>query len=126
MGARKCSVKEVLPALEAMQERRRRRCLVEARAAARAGGVARPVAGAELEMRVHPHSFHHWGQRLGYGCWDDKGFRREYRRDVPESRVRTMGSRPSSSLASVPGDRLRALFGANGRMRRGCMEMAGA
>lgn len=31
--------------------------------------------------------FHYWGQRLGYECWDDPEFVREYLRDNPDSRV---------------------------------------
>ena len=116
--ARACGVKEVVPALEALQERRRRRCLAEARAAAKVGSVARPVGGATVDMRVHPHSFHYWGQRIGYECWNDASFQREYKRDVPEARVRTVCTRPTLSLASAPRENLRALFGANGRMRR--------
>jgi hypothetical protein len=112
------SVKEIRGAVDALQERRRQRCLVEARAAARVGGTARPVAGGTVDMRVHPTSFHYWGQRVGYACWSDKQFQREYKRDVPEARVRTVCTRPTLSLASAPRENLRALFGVNGRMRR--------
>jgi hypothetical protein len=113
----------VRTAVEALQERRRRRCRVEARAAARVGGVAKPVGGeGRVDMRVHPTSFHYWGQRLGYGCWDDPGFQREYKRDVPEARVRTVGKGATLSLASAPRENLEALFGRDGRMRRGLKE----
>ena len=36
---------------------------------------------------LDPTSFHYWGQRLGYGCWDDEEFLREFRRDNPLSKV---------------------------------------
>lgn len=117
-GVKNVSVREIRTAVDALQERRRRRCLVEAREAARVGGVARPVAGGTVDMRVHPTSFHYWGQRIGYGCWEDKGFQREYKRDVPEARVRTVCTRATLNLASAPRENLQALFGADGRMRR--------
>jgi hypothetical protein len=43
--------------------------------------------GGEMKMMVPPESFHYWGQRLGYQCWNDKQFCREYLRDNPECRV---------------------------------------
>lgn len=39
-------------------------------------------------MRITPESYHYWGNRLGYDCWGDKGFRKEFLRDVPEARVK--------------------------------------
>lgn len=42
----------------------------------------------QLTMRIDPHSYHYWGQRLGYECWRDKQFRDEFKRDNPEVRVR--------------------------------------
>lgn len=45
--------------------------------------------GGEVRMMVHPVSYHYWGQRLGYQCWEDKGFCREYLRDNPEARVKS-------------------------------------
>lgn len=41
----------------------------------------------EMKMRIDPHAYHYWGQRLGYDCWHDKAFRDEYARDNPEVRV---------------------------------------
>lgn len=43
----------------------------------------------EMTMRVDPHAYHYWGQRLGYECWKDKAFRDEFKRDNPEVRVKT-------------------------------------
>lgn len=36
---------------------------------------------------LDPTSFHYWGQRLGYDCWDDAQFMREFHRDNPLSKV---------------------------------------
>ena len=44
-------------------------------------GNYRPVAV------LNGPDFHYWGQRLGYECWDDPEFLREYLRDNPDSRV---------------------------------------
>ena len=44
-------------------------------------------------MRVDANAFHYWGQRLGYDCWDDEQFKREYERDNPESRVICRGTK---------------------------------
>lgn len=42
----------------------------------------------QLRLSIDPTSFHYWGNRLGYDCWDDKQFLREYERDNPAARVR--------------------------------------
>ncbi len=49
-----------------------------------AGGM-----GGELKSQVHRASFHYWGQRLGYQCWDDPQFVREYLRDNDYARVKS-------------------------------------
>lgn len=42
------------------------------------------------QMNAHPTAvvpiaaFHYWGQRLGYACWDDPEFLREFKRDNPD------------------------------------------
>lgn len=43
----------------------------------------------EKIMHVHPRFYHYWGQRLGYECWDDEQFVREFLRDNPEVRVKS-------------------------------------
>jgi len=72
---------------------------------------------AHMEMRIPATSYLHW-QRKKPGCWDDKQFCKEYLRDVPEARVKHVCARPISSLATVAADRVDALFGPDGRMRR--------
>ncbi len=64
--------------------------------AARVGGVRRRRrrGGASPFMQVPPESFHYWGQRLGYECWDDPQFVREFLRDNPECRVQTRADEP--------------------------------
>jgi len=44
-------------------------------------------------MRIDPSSFHYWGQRLGYDCWDDNQFKTEYERDNPASKVICTGTK---------------------------------
>lgn len=62
--------------------------------AAKAGGVRRVLkddgaGGGDVHYMVHPVSFHYWGNRLGYECWHDDEFIREYLRDNPEARIAT-------------------------------------
>lgn len=75
---------------------REAKCLREIAAAQKTGGVRRFLrgeGGGEVEMMIHPTSYHYWGQRLGYECWDDPTFRREYRRDNPVARVKSVSDR---------------------------------
>ena len=41
-----------------------------------------------LVAKVPPDAFHYWGHRLGYECWQDKQFLKEFLRDNPEVAVR--------------------------------------
>lgn len=45
-------------------------------------GLGRKIASIPAD------AYHYWGQRLGYECWKDKTFMREYLRDNPELAVR--------------------------------------
>ena len=45
------------------------------------------------QARIESTSYHYWGKRLGYGCWNDRKFMKEYLRDNPESRVKSGGSK---------------------------------
>lgn len=73
------------------------RCRKESIAAARAGGERKFLRSAEgdgeVDMMIHPVSYHYWGQRLGYECWDDPQFRREYKRDNEVARVKSRSDR---------------------------------
>ena len=55
--------------------------------------------GGHVNSQVHSASFHYWGQRLGYQCWNDQKFVREYLRDNEYARVE---SRPRSCTVRVP------------------------
>lgn len=45
-------------------------------------GLGRKIA------EIPADAYHYWGQRLGYECWKDKQFMREFLRDNPELAVR--------------------------------------
>lgn len=82
-------VRDILHAWEAARQARAHQ---EMAAAAAAQGVRRFLQapngfGGEVNLMVHPQSFHYWGQRLGYGCWNDPQFVHEYLRDNPAARV---------------------------------------
>jgi hypothetical protein len=49
--------------------------------------------GGYVDLNIHPASYHFWGQRLGYECWQDAQFIREYKRDNPAAVVRTVSDR---------------------------------
>ena len=42
----------------------------------------------QLVLRLTPEAYHYWGVRLGYDCWGDATFRREFARDNEAARVR--------------------------------------
>lgn len=67
---------------------------VQRRAAATLG-ERRTLSAGEVTMQVHPKFYHYWGQRLGYECWEDKQFVREFLRDNPEARVTSKAANPS-------------------------------
>lgn len=46
-----------------------------------------------LEARIDTSAYHYWGQREGYGCWQDKAFKREFLRDNPQSKVKCGGTK---------------------------------
>lgn len=43
----------------------------------------------EMTASIPQAAYHYWGNRLGYECWADKQFKKEYLRDNPEARVKT-------------------------------------
>jgi hypothetical protein len=47
----------------------------------------------ELKARIDPTSYHFWGQKLGYKCWQDKTFLKEYLRDNEYARVNCGGTK---------------------------------
>lgn len=50
-------------------------------------GLGRP------RLEVDTYAYHYWGQRLGYQCWKDPQFLREFERDNTECRVRCGGTK---------------------------------
>jgi hypothetical protein len=97
--AQDTAVREVLVQRE---NKRRRQCQARMRLAAYCQSERRLLGDGEVKMQVDPYSYHYWGQRLGYQCWQDPEFVEEYLRDNPESRIR---SRPDK-LTIVAPDRL--------------------
>lgn len=50
---------------------------------------AKPIEGVgQLVASIPESAFHYWGLRLGYECWQDKQFIKEFIRDNPEVAVR--------------------------------------
>lgn len=54
----------------------------------------RAVEGlGRLRMRIDSTAYHYWGTRLGYKCWRDESFLKEFERDNPAVRVRCGGTK---------------------------------
>jgi len=71
--------------------------------AAKAGGERYTMACGEMAFQIMPEFFHYWGQRLGYECWDNKQFVREFLRDNPECRVKNRSRKPQIMVGYHPG-----------------------
>ena len=70
-----------------------------------AGGTVRRLKGiGEAKLNVDAQVYHYWGQRLGYECWGDEQFLREFRRDNPACRVNTRADK----VTIAPGRKLKA------------------
>lgn len=80
---------EVRAVLSQWEGQRRRLCQERMKLAAKAGGERRLLQDGEVSMMIDPYSYHYWGQRLGYQCWSDPQFKREFLRDNPEARVKS-------------------------------------
>lgn len=50
----------------------------------------------QLTARIPLDAVHFWGQKLGYGCWNDKQFIDEFLRDNPDLRVNSGGTKEIS------------------------------
>lgn len=88
-------------------QRKRRRIEAQMARAAKARGTTRLLRsrsgdGGMVDLHVHPDSFHYWGQRLGYECWDDPQFVAEYKRDNPASRPQTRSGRLTMTMPAMP------------------------
>lgn len=82
---------ELLAELNFRRQQREAKCLRDMVDAARTGRRRRLLRGAdgggEVEMMITPYSYHYWGKRLGYECWEDKQFRREYLQTNDAARI---------------------------------------
>ena len=56
-------------------------------------------------MSISADAFHFWGQRLGYDCWKDRGFRREFARDNPAVRVKSVARKTMVKVDGMRGAR---------------------
>lgn len=66
----------------------------EARKESRISGIGQHRA------RIEATSYHYWGKRLGYDCWNDRKFLKEYLRDNPESRVKSVSGKTQVGYGS--------------------------
>lgn len=64
----------------------------------------------QLEREIPVTSFHFWGKKLGYQCWSDKNFLKEWDRDNPEY---TIAYQPQKQKVMVNGTK--GLFGPDGK-----------
>ena len=63
----------------------------------------RSIDGVDrLRMRVDPDSFHYWGQRLGYQCWQDKAFLDRYEKMNPYCKVNSKGTKLQFGFTAEP------------------------
>jgi len=58
-------------------------------------GLGRP----RLEIDSYAHAY--WGQRLGYQCWKDPQFLREFERDNEHCRVKATGTKLQIGYGSL-------------------------
>lgn len=55
------------------------------------GGERKNLSFGRLRMRITPEAYHYWGGRLGYECWEDDQFLREFERDNEQVRINSKG-----------------------------------
>ena len=79
---------------------------VEARAAQKRLGQSnqkehRGVDGlGKLKAQISSDSYHYWGQRLGYQCWQDKAFMDQYLKQNPQ--CKTQGGATKLQVGYAP------------------------
>lgn len=47
----------------------------------------------EMRASIPPIAYHYWGQREGYGVWQDKKFMKKYLQDNPEVKVKSVSGK---------------------------------
>ena len=73
-----------------------------------------------VRMAIATDAFHYWGRRLGYACWSDKQFLREFERDNPNVRVKSTGTRIQSGYRGyVASDALKQKYPPKGIVAAG-------
>jgi len=105
-----CSPDDLIAELERRQRAKVAKMHTEMALAAKSGGERRILRTADngdgrVEFMIHPVSYHYWGKRLGYECWENKQFVREYLRDNPAARVKTVNDRKTFAGFAIPGAR---------------------
>jgi len=58
-------------------------------------GTRKNLSFGRLRMRIAPEAYHYWGKRLGYECWDDQQFLREFERDNESVRINSRSEKVS-------------------------------
>lgn len=95
---------------EAYLARRRQRAI-----AAELGQNRKSIEGlGRPRLEVDSAAYHYWGTRLGYQCWKDKQFLREFERDNEDARVKSTGTKLQvgyGSLASAASHRTVKTYG---------------
>ena len=85
----------VRPILESLFKRQRNQAKIEAKILGKQNErKLRSINGVGSKIATIPgDSFHFWGKKLGYDCWNDKGFMDEFLKDNPELRSKSGGTR---------------------------------
>tara|TARA_E500000331_G_scaffold31590_1_gene26511 strand:+ start:12308 stop:12679 length:372 start_codon:yes stop_codon:yes gene_type:complete len=55
----------------------------------------------EVKFQIHNKFYHYWGQRLGYQCWEDEQFVREFLRDNEICRVKSHSNKIQVGYGSL-------------------------
>lgn len=102
--------RDVRDVLVAWEQARRARAQVEMVETARTLGQRRFFQSPEgfggyIGSNINAESFHYWGQREGYGCWNDKQFNHEYLRDNPYARVKNHARKLTLAVPELPSNK---------------------
>ncbi|MDB4312096.1 hypothetical protein N9937_01570 [bacterium] len=75
--------RDVKELLKERQKVSRQQAMNAQRHMAKNYGEASFLEDGVVDFRVNDEAYHYWGQRLGYECWNDEAFVREFKRDNP-------------------------------------------
>lgn len=95
------TMRELRDGLHARQMVRMQAAAQQQRELAKAGGERMMMQHGETVFSVLPEFYHYWGQRLGYECWDNAQFVREFLRDNPEVRVKNVSRNATVRVPDV-------------------------